>query len=260
MTSSRLPIGVAQTASGTLALAVERLEPDERRRRSGPPRRRARPRRSARARPPGCERLALAAASRAGASSELARGAPKPPPTTTTSGSKTFTSEPIAGAEQRPISAERADRARVAAARARRRGRCASRPGPNSSRADAVGGRPGGDRLEVAVAVAVPLAGRPVGDDDDVAELRPAAVEPAVEDEPAADARAEREHDEVAARRARRRVATRRARPRCRRSRPRPGGRTAPAARPASRTSASGRLTEPSGHARALVDVRAGRR
>ena len=45
--------------------------------------------------------------------------------------------------------------------------------------------------------VAVPLARLAAGDHDDVAELGPAAVEPVVDDEAAADARPEREHDQV---------------------------------------------------------------
>src|SRR5919201_598892 len=51
-------------------------------------------------------------------------------------------------------------------------------------------------RLEVAATGAGPLAGEPVRDDDDVPELGPAAVERAVEDDPAPAARPEREHDE----------------------------------------------------------------
>ena len=52
-------------------------------------------------------------------------------------------------------------------------------------------------RLEMPAAVAVPLARLATGDHDDVAELRPAAVEAIVDDEASADARAEREHDQV---------------------------------------------------------------
>ncbi len=55
----------------------------------------------------------------------------------------------------------------------------------------------GGDRLEVPVAVAVPLARRAVRHDNDVAELGPAAVEATVQDHASADARAERERNEI---------------------------------------------------------------
>ena len=61
----------------------------------------------------------------------------------------------------------------------------------------AVGGVPGRDRLDVAAPGAVSLAGRPVGDDDDMPELGDAAVERAAEDESAADTGAEREDDQV---------------------------------------------------------------
>ena len=53
------------------------------------------------------------------------------------------------------------------------------------------------DGLEMAPPVAVPRARRPARLHDDVAELGPAPVEPVIEYEPAADASAEREHDEV---------------------------------------------------------------
>ena len=55
----------------------------------------------------------------------------------------------------------------------------------------------GRDGLEVPVAVAAPLARRPIGRDDDVTELGPAAVEPSVDHHAAADAGSERERDEV---------------------------------------------------------------
>jgi polyisoprenyl-teichoic acid--peptidoglycan teichoic acid transferase len=53
------------------------------------------------------------------------------------------------------------------------------------------------DGLEMPAAVAASLARRPVGHHDDVAELRPAAVEASIEHEAPADARPERERDEV---------------------------------------------------------------
>src|SRR4051794_2441223 len=52
-------------------------------------------------------------------------------------------------------------------------------------------------RLEMAVAVTRPLARLTTRDDDRVTELGPAAVEVIVDDQAAADARAEREHDQV---------------------------------------------------------------
>jgi polyisoprenyl-teichoic acid--peptidoglycan teichoic acid transferase len=52
-------------------------------------------------------------------------------------------------------------------------------------------------RLEMAVAVARPLARLTTRDDDRVTELGPAAVEVIVDDQAAADAGAEREHDQV---------------------------------------------------------------
>ena len=57
---------------------------------------------------------------------------------------------------------------------------------------------PGDEPLEMAAAVAVPLARRTVGVDDDVPELRPAAIEAPVEHDAAAHARPEPEHDQVA--------------------------------------------------------------
>src|SRR5205823_1808787 len=56
----------------------------------------------------------------------------------------------------------------------------------------------GCDRLQMAVPVAISLARLPACLDDDVAELSPTAVEMVVDHDPAADARAKREHDEVA--------------------------------------------------------------
>ena len=53
------------------------------------------------------------------------------------------------------------------------------------------------DRLQVAVAVAVPLARRTACEDDHVPELGPAAVEAVVEHDPAPHTGAERQHDEV---------------------------------------------------------------
>ena len=67
---------------------------------------------------------------------------------------------------------------------------------------DPVGRAPGRERLEVAAPRAGAAARRPVDFDHHVPELGacsvPAAVRAPVEDEPTADARAEREHDEIA--------------------------------------------------------------
>ncbi len=88
-----------------------------------------------------------------------------------------------------------------------------------------------GQRLDAAVVGAVALAGRAVGLDHDVAELGPgpgrAAVDLAVEDQPAADPGPDRQHHRCAASPGRRRRGTRRARRRCRRCRRRPAGRPA---------------------------------
>ena len=96
VTSSRFPIGVAQTRSGTarLAVPVERLEPDETRAdeaclvaEGG----RHHLQRLVR-RPIASRRAAASAGSR----STSHAAAPKPPPTTTTSGTKMFVNDPIA--------------------------------------------------------------------------------------------------------------------------------------------------------------------
>ena len=49
----------------------------------------------------------------------------------------------------------------------------------------------------MAATVAVSLAGRATGDDDDVPELGPAAIETIVDDQASTDAGAEGEHDQV---------------------------------------------------------------
>ena len=107
-----------------------------------------------------------------------------------------LTSEPIAIPSSRPISASASRAALVAFPRPldEQRG---LRARAVQLCGDAICRMPGGDGLEVAAPVAVSLAGRPVGDHHDVPELCPAAVEPVVDDEAAADPRAERQHDQV---------------------------------------------------------------
>ena len=112
-------------------------------------------------------------------------------------GSKMFASDPIAAPEQAADLGERRDRRGVARPARARRARGASAPAPYSSAAARSAASPEACSLEMPAPVAVPLARRPVGDDDDVPELGPAAVEAVVDHEPAADAGAEREHDEV---------------------------------------------------------------
>ena len=109
MTSSRFPIGVAQTASGTAGPTPPRRSPRTRGdpRRSGPRRSRARPARAGGPlwRGPSASRRAT---SRAGSKRKLAAAVPKPPPTITSSGPKVFTSDPMPAPRRRPIEASAA--------------------------------------------------------------------------------------------------------------------------------------------------------
>ena len=107
-----------------------------------------------------------------------------------------LTSEPIAAPSSLPISAS-ASIARASPARARSTsiGRVGTRPVELGG--GTIGREPRRVRLEMPAPVAVPLARLAAGDDDDVPELGPAAIETVVDDEAAADARAEREHDQV---------------------------------------------------------------
>ena len=208
VTSSRLPIGVAQTTSGTPVSALRRAPRTRRaRRRPGRRRRRAPPGRS-RSRRVRRERRAPRRPLRAGSRSS------SPPRAEASADDDDLRREDVReradpdsrGSGRSSSSRSRASPSPSAAARPRagiddapsaaapqvairRRGR----------RAAAVG-RSGGERLEVTAAVAVALAGRAVRVDDDVPELAAAptpAVEAAVEDEPAADPGPEREHDHV---------------------------------------------------------------
>jgi len=69
--------------------------------------------------------------------------------------------------------------------------------GPEERGSRSIGCEPGGVGLEVPPPVTVPLARLPPGDHDHVPELGPAAIEMAVDDDAAADAGAEGEHDHV---------------------------------------------------------------
>ena len=102
-------------------------------------------------------------------------------------------------------------------------------PRPEERGSRPVGCEPGRVRLEMPAAVAVPLAGLATRDHDRVAELRPAAVEMIVDDEPSTDSGPEREHDQIRRPPPRLLTAIRRARQRCRRSRRRREWSSAPA-------------------------------
>ena len=185
MTSSRFPIGVAQTASGT---ATQRLERDQ----AGADQARLDAELGAPISsvwPAGASASRSTAARAAGSSSSTA-ATPKPPPITTRVGPKTLTSEPIATPRWWPISLER----RMALLDEVARGRV----GPEQPPREPVGGAARAVRLDVAAPRARALARLPVLDDHHVAELGPAAKELAAEDDAAADARAEREQHEVA--------------------------------------------------------------
>ena len=158
------------------------------RRRSGRPSARARRPRAARARRPARAPRA-ATTSRAGPSSSSPAATPKPPPITTTSGSKRLTSDAIAAPRCVPICVERRMALLDQVARRRRR--------PEQLAREAVGGVARAVRLDVAAARAGALARLAVLDDHHVPDLGPAAVELAVDDDPAADAGAERQQHEV---------------------------------------------------------------
>ena len=148
--------------------------------------------------------------------------------------------EPAADAGQRLA------RARVTLAAPAARARCASALGPSTSRATRVGRDARSRRLEVAAARADPLARRPVDLDHDVAELGPAAEEPAVDDEPPPTPVPSVSMTIVVATRGPRRASTRRARPRSRRSRS-PTGQPKRSLEPVAEAErrASGMLTDP---------------
>src|SRR5437879_4404606 len=194
--SSRLPIGVAQTASGTSdprsALSVERLETDE----CGPDQARFLaelglddPQTGIR----GLDRLA-ARRGTGGLEHEVTGGRSEAASDDHEIGIEDVDERADGSAEQLTDPRQGLDRVAGAFLRPRdqqvgirvlapERLGCARR---RLSRRN---------RLQMAVAVTVPLTGRPTGDDDDVPELRPAAIEAVVEDDPAADAGAESEHD-----------------------------------------------------------------
>ena len=188
VTSSRLPIGVAQTASGTApTLTRARREPRAPRRSC---RRRGRAARARSApRPP-------RAAPRGGRPRAPARRAgrtaacPKPPPMTTTSGPNAFTADAIAVPRCLPSSSSAGC---LCSTRS-----CARRVRPEHALREPVGRRARAVRLDVAAPRARALARLAVLDDHHVPELGPAAVEPAAGDDAAADARPEREQHELA--------------------------------------------------------------
>ena len=196
MTSSRLPIGVAQTASGTAYQAPSSASnADERgahEARLGPELRRHDAERRVR----GCERLA-AGGVLGRREHELAGRLPEAAADEDDLGIEEVRERADRCAEERADLGEARRARRRLPPRARSTSMCASASGPHSSRAAAVGGGPGDERLHMPSAVTVPLARRPVRDDDHVPDLRPPAVEPVVEDDAAADARAEREQDEA---------------------------------------------------------------
>ena len=210
------------------------------------------PKRAGTIRTPSRRRAARARAttSRAGASSS-SPAAIAPPPTTTTSGLKMLTS--VDDAEAQALAHERRSRRAAAVAvvgelgderardlapggeRAPEPGcRAASRatPQPVARRSRGPTRTPPGSRGSGSrPGTAARRRRRPCGRARPAAPRAPRTSAP-VDDQPAADARAERQHDRVAALRAPRRSATRRASPRWRRCRRR---RAARAARPSGR-------------------------
>ena len=113
---------------------------------------------------------------------------------TTISGSKMSTKVAIPAPRYRPMP-PMISRAWRSPSRASRVSRCASAAGPNASCARWVARTPVDIALEMAAAGARALARDAVELDHGVPELGPAAVEPAAEDDAAAAARAERQHD-----------------------------------------------------------------
>ncbi len=112
------------------------------------------------------------------------------------SGSKILTSDPIAAPRRLPISWSASRAPRVSLAGARDEDGCV-RPRSVDLDGGPIGGEAGCVGLEMATSVAVPLAGQPSRDDDDVAEFRPAPVEAVVDDDASADTGAECQHDQV---------------------------------------------------------------
>jgi polyisoprenyl-teichoic acid--peptidoglycan teichoic acid transferase len=200
VTSSRFPIGVAQTASGIggdprLALAVEGLKGDQ----------------------PGADQAGLLAQLRLdyphsgiGRLDRLAAGGGACRLEHELSGRRAEASadddhvrvEQVderadRGAEQLTDTCQRRMRAGVAAAGPRDE-RMRIRPLSPQLACGAVGCESGGDSFEMAVPVTRSLARRSTGDDDHVTELGPAAIELLAEYEAAPDAGSKREHDQVA--------------------------------------------------------------
>ena len=169
MTSSRFPIGVAQTASVTLARS-ERLERDQ-----------------ARADHAGlgaelglddldtASRPASSASRRATSSAagrgQLARGRAEAAADDDQLGVEDVDEGADPGAEQVPDAGERRDRAPDRPLSARPTSSSAFAPSPHSLSRGPIGRTAGRERLEVAAAAAAALARRPVRDHDHVTEL-----------------------------------------------------------------------------------------
>ena len=107
-----------------------------------------------------------------------------------------FAREPIAAPRNLPISASAACALSVARTSVVHE---SPRVGSRSPQLDRgpIRRRSRRQRLDVAVAVAVPLTGRAADLQNHVSELRPTAEEPAVEDDTAPHSRSERQHHEV---------------------------------------------------------------
>ena len=230
VTSSRFPIGVAQTASGT---QPPRRAPRRRRARRRRGRRRSRARRGRSCTPRPRRRAPRARTTSARAEDEVA-GRAKPPPMTISSGLKTLTIEPMPEPRWAPMSA-RISFAPPSPWKASRTSWCASAASPNAS-ARAACRVPGGVGLDVAVAAAG--AGRPSRTITTCPSSAPAPVEPRYGLPPRISPPPTPVPSVSRSRRRRpalRRPSTRRSRPRSRRCRSRRGDGSARSSGPGSR-------------------------
>ena len=193
VTSSRFPIGVAQTASGTQLLRA-------RRRRAGPlrpPRHRSRARLGRSAARPAPARALRASRLRAPPGRETlpppARSRRRPP---RARGTKMFTSEPIPAPSRCPIPLS-ASSASGSPSSARPTNSSAVAPSPHSRSAARSAALPEATASRCPRPVQVPWQGGPSA----TTTTCPSSAQPrkscAVENEAAADARTERQHDEV---------------------------------------------------------------
>ena len=179
VTSSRLPIGVAQTASGTgyaASSASNAISPAP----ISPASRAELGEREPHLVPPGSS-ASRKITDRAGPSSSSPAAIPKPPPITTTCGPKMLISEPIAVPRWSPDLLQSGMLLHDEILRGRARAEHAL--------GEPVGGVAGAVRLDMAATRACALARLAVLDDHHVAELGPAAEELSVDDHAAADAR-----------------------------------------------------------------------